>query len=554
MWGNNCRKKLDQARSFARSNWIFLLILAVGLVFRLSALNNALSFDEYTQTRAVLQANEWGFEKFSEMNPLTNWTRILVTYFLGVHIWSMRLTSLIFAIATAWILYLLAKELYNKKAALFAVALLWLSAWHSLVSTSVSFDGTFMTFYTLLTMYFFVKHEKTEERKWLYFCGIAFGLTVLTKYPGVLIFPALFIYSLIMHRDIKRAFKEFFIIGIVGVAVFSIFPIIVFLFTDPGFFWTAFQHGNPYFSDRTISPVLLAIQYAHALFWMGPLMFFGYFLSWSGRQKQDWLSHTFIFVVLVFYTFIDRDPFRPVERYFVVFLPLLCMLIGKYLVDLRINKRLWKTCGITFAVFLALNFILALLPWEFLPFYPKTNFVNAVFSWDWNFFVPFTGDQGPVGLYVKFLLFAIALIAGAVFFALSFRKKALGSVLLVAVGLALSVFVMSELAWHLNSPDISKVTKETVSYVFDQNLQGPYYFFRDDAMRYYFNHSAVKIDFDAEGRADEIAASLNKGGTLIMVDFPTLDKNSRLWKAFNQCKLRKTIIDRDQPFGYVFSC
>lgn len=539
-------------------NKLLIAALAVGLVLRLLALNNTIAFDEFVQTRAVLEANEYGLDKSTEMNPLTTWTRLLVTGFLGVSVWSLRLTSLVFAALTAWVLFLLAKELFDKKTALWAVGLLSLSSWHALVSTSISFDGAFLAFYTILALFCFVKHEKTRQKEWLVFCGIAFGLCVLTKYTGVLVFFALLLYAFARNTKIDKVFREFALIGFFGMLTFSVFPLIAFFFSEPSYFWVTLRHGTDYFGGRTISVPLLLIQYALALSWTGPLLFFGYFLSLKNFEKKDLLAHSLVVVVFLFYTFVVQDPFRPVERYFTVFLPMLCLMSGKYFASLNFTRKHWKLFGLVFIVTVTLNFLLNALPGKLIPFYPKTNFFNAVFSLDWNFFVPLTGDQGPVGLYVKFLIFAIAFLVSTVLFVLALKNKKTVPVLLLAVGLGLSVFLMTELAVQPTSPSIGKAVKETASFVKTSQLSGPFYTFRDYAMQYYLdpeaNYGAAQernIDF---GDDPERVEKMIKGGTLVVIDFPMLDKQGKLWKVFSKCDEKAIVEDKGVVLGRVFAC
>ncbi len=529
-----------------QSKWLWVAIV-VGLVLRLLTLNNALSFDEFVQTKAVLEANPAGLDKYTEMNPLTTWTRLAVTSILGVHVWSLRLTSLLFALLTLWVTFLLARELYGTKAARWATALLALSAWHALVSTSISFDGAFLTFYTVLAMYCFVRYDRSDEHRWLVWCGLASGLAMLTKYTGVLVVFALALYSLIRHKDWKRTAREGALVTALCLAVFSVFPLVAFL-TDPSYFWITLQHGQGYFGGRTISLSLLAIQYGLALLWMGPLLLFGYFLSWKKRESRDWLSHSLIIAILAFYTFVVQDPFRPVERYFTILLPALCMLAGKYYASLDFERKHWLWAGAAAVVGMTTSFIVNAMPGKILPFYPKTQFITAMFARDWNFFVPFTGDQGPVGLYVKFLIFALAFGTSAACVVLAVQRKKWAAPVLLGIGLALSVFMMTELALHPTSPDVSRAFKETTSIA--KQYPGPYFTFRDPALQYYLGQQATNIDFTSD--PEKVGQQLI--GTIAMVDFPALDKQGKLWQVFNRCEPKSIVEDKGVRLGYVFVC
>jgi 4-amino-4-deoxy-L-arabinose transferase-like glycosyltransferase len=529
--------------------WVLIAVI-IGLVLRLLTLNNAISFDEYVQVKAVLEANPAGLDKLTEMNPLTTWTRLMFTHIFGVSVWVLRSVSLLFAVLTGIVLYLLGKELYDRKTALWAVALLSLSALHMLVSTSISFDGTFLTFYTLLTMYCYVKYSKTLDRNWLIYCGLAFGLCVLTKYTGVLVFFAVMLYSLVLNKSFTKTCYECFFIGICGLLVYSVFPLVAFVLSDPSYFWISLQHGQNYFGGRMISLPLLLIQYALALIWIGPLLFFGYLLSFRKFKQSDWLLHFLVFVVFAFYTFVVQDPFRPVERYFTVFLPVLCLLTGKYFANLKLDRKQFAIMVSGFGLLLFFWYLVASLPMAVLAFYPKTAFISAVLHFKWSFLMPFTGDQGPIGLYVSFLVIALAFIFSLVCFICVLLGKRNSAVILLSVGLSFSVFFMVEMALHPMSPDISAVTKETAAYV--SNLTSPYFVFRDYAIRYYLDKGTTQFDFDSN--VTYVRSKLQKHGTLIVVDFPALDKEGALWKNFTLCKQLTNVSSRGLVMGYVFAC
>lgn len=164
--------------------------------------------------------------------------------------------------------------------------------------------------------------------------------------------------------------------------------------------------------------------------------------------------------------------------------------------------------------------------------------------------MPFTGDQGPIGLYVSFLVIALAFLFSLVCFVLVLLKKKNSAVILLAIGLSFSVFFMVELGLHPMSPDISAVVKETAASV--SNLTSPYFVFRDYALRYYLDKGTTQFDFDTN--VTYVKSKLQKHGTLIVIDFPSLDKEGALWKSFTACKSLKNVSSRGLVMGYVFSC
>lgn len=522
--------------------WWVLLIVFAGIVFRLLLLDAPISHDEFTQTKALLVSNEWGLEVLSEVAPLSNWSRIFVTALIGVQVWGLRFASLLAGLLTILFTYLAAKEAFGSRTAVWASILISLSALHTHVSTSIQFDGPFLTFYTILFLYFVTKYESSNSRAWLFAAGAAFGGVMLTKYTGFLVFPAVLAYRLFRTRDFWIVFKEAFIIGLVSCAVFSVFPLIAYLGSNPEFFWRPLLHGTRgYFSDSG-SLVTLAIQFAYSAIWLGPLLLSGLFLSWRVKSKSHWMHYSFIALVLFFYIFVVKEPTRPVERYFSILIPSLCILTGDAVSKSKLNPR---TFGIMLLGLLAFNFAVN-SQGQMLPFYPKEAFVSSVLSLDWNFLVPFTGDQGPIGLYINFLVLAVAFALSV--FAWFLSKQRLS--MLLAVGLALNVFMIVELTAAPTSPNIAGISKDVTS--FASRMPGPYVLYRDYALQYYLPGNVTVVTYRHwEHRAEELDLS---DKTVAFVDFPRLNRESRLWKRISECEVVRTFEDKGRELGYVFSC
>ncbi len=534
---------------------LLVVVLLIGLGLRLFAIDLVPAYDEYIQTKGVIDANVVGLEKGSEIPPLTNWTRILFTEIFGLSVQSIRLASITFGLLSILLTFLIARLLYDEKTALLAAALLVISAWHILGTTAIAFDGAFLTFYYLLTIFCFLNYYSSKNRLWLVLTGVSFGLAMLTKYNAILIIPILLVYSLLKRDSLKKILKDYAIIGLAGIIVFAAFPALSYA-TDFSYFITTLHHTKV-FASQGLDLALLLIQYLLAAVWLGPLFIGLYLLSWFNRDKRDWLFHAWIAVVFIFFTFVVQDNFRPVERYFLVLLPALAILGSKTL----LNFRFWKEKKIlisSLAISFLMLFYLNLSSQTTLPFYPKTNFIDAVTSGNLNVLLPFTGDQGPIGMHVALngilLVFALSAISLALFFI--YRKPIL---LALFLGVALSHnFIMAE--EHLLSlthPDINKVSKETLDIADSLTLKEPIYIFRNYGYRLYLEqkYSDIRIlDFDDEFNATVAQDIIQKHASVIVVDFPTLNKDSLLWKTLQDCTLIQDVKDKGTVLGHIFSC
>jgi 4-amino-4-deoxy-L-arabinose transferase-like glycosyltransferase len=526
-----------------------------------------------------MEHNAVGLDKGTEIPPLTTWIRSAFASLFGLSTTLLKTVSIIFGLLTITIVYLLAKELYDKRTALIASVLLSLSAWHILGTTSISFDGAFLTLFYLTTIFFFVKYMQNSQKKYLVFTGISFGLAMLTKLNAILILIILFLYALMYARSksiktrIISTLKDFTWIIVLGAVLFSIFPIIAAL-TDWSYFTVVLGH-TAVFHNASFNIVFLLIQYMLALLWAGPLFLGIYLVSLFTFEKKDALMHIWIGVIVLFFTFVVQENFRPVERYFLVLLPALCILGGAVISRILSQQVPRRTLNahikwflVAFVLSLVVIFALNLVHNDILPFYPKTAFIDHVIHFAWNFLVPFTGDQGPIGMYVSFssiaFAFAISLIGLMIFFITRHRNKLLAKnffLIFLAAGLAFNLFMWQEMVFSSTNPNIDKISKETITYAWENNLPEPVYVFRNYALHYYLDRSYFDVrsidfgDINNETKLQDVFKGLKNRGTLIIIDFPKIGDDHMLWKYANDtCTLMQKISDKNIPLGYIYTC
>ncbi|MEM4259850.1 MAG: glycosyltransferase family 39 protein [Candidatus Woesearchaeota archaeon] len=578
---------------------ILIIILFLALSIRVINTNKTIVFDEFVQTNAVINHNPAGLDDKTEIPPLTTWTRIAFVSIFGLSTQSLKMVSVIFGILTILTVYFLAKELYDKKTAFISIILLGFSAWHILGSTSISFDGAFLTFYYVLTIFFFVKYSNTKRNQtlWLVLTGISFGLAMLTKLNAILLLPILIIYYflnnyyILEYKDIEHknsfqnnfyhkfieAVKIFFIICLIALAIFSVFPISAY-FTDWSYFQVVLSHTSV-FSNNSFEIVLLLIQLMLSVFWAGPLFIGLYALSFLKFEKKDILLHLWIAVVFLFFILGVQENFRPFERYLLVILPALAILGGKVIKDsindLKLEKKHWSILGITLLLFTAIIFIFNLLHNRILPFYPKSGFISNALSFNWNFLVPLTGDQGPIGMYISFNSIMFAFIFAAIFvifYIITYIKNAYLSskktkknnniknfsrmflILFLSISFSYNVFIAQEMIWNLTNVNIDKVSKETINYALEKDLEQPIIIFRNYALKYYLENKYQTIntaDFNYENN-QTLLSYIN--GTLLFIDFPAINQSSLLAKRLNRCNILQKFIDKGITVGYIYSC
>ncbi|MFA6383172.1 MAG: glycosyltransferase family 39 protein [Parcubacteria group bacterium] len=138
-------------------------------------------------------------EKFSDMiqmiindvhPPLYYASLKLFASFFDYSVYGIRLFSAIFGILAVWAAYLFAKELCGKRAGLFAGFITAIAPFAIQYSQEARMY-TMLSFFLLISAYFFLRALKNNSTKNYVFWGIFLGLACLTHYMGV-VFSATF--------------------------------------------------------------------------------------------------------------------------------------------------------------------------------------------------------------------------------------------------------------------------------------------------------------------------------------------------------------------------
>tara|TARA_Y100000310_G_C20695451_1_gene825389 strand:- start:3770 stop:5479 length:1710 start_codon:yes stop_codon:yes gene_type:complete len=159
----------------------------------------------------------WSRLSFHDAPPLVFLIQFIFFKLFGISVLASRLPFALAGIGSVFLVYLLAKQLYNEKVALLASLVLAVSSFHVWLS-KIGYLEPIAIFFILLTLYLFLKGLK-NNKLFIWF-GVALGLTMLTKYTIAFIFPAIFLYLLIKNR--KVLINKYFVIAIViAVLIFS---------------------------------------------------------------------------------------------------------------------------------------------------------------------------------------------------------------------------------------------------------------------------------------------------------------------------------------------
>ncbi|MFC1625525.1 glycosyltransferase family 39 protein [Patescibacteria group bacterium] len=186
------------------------IILVFGLIIRLISINQSLWLDEATS--ALVTRMPW-IQIFSKFLPGDFHPPF---YYLLLKAWSslfgtgeitLRVPSVIFGVVTIYLVYLITKDLFNKKAAFISSLLLATSGLHVYYSQEARMYSL-AAFLTALSVFSFVKTLKRGTRgDWVLFT-LSIVFLFLTDYLAVLILPAYWIY-VAKNKKQKSYLKRF---------------------------------------------------------------------------------------------------------------------------------------------------------------------------------------------------------------------------------------------------------------------------------------------------------------------------------------------------------
>jgi hypothetical protein len=134
-----------------------------------------------------------------------------------------RLPMILFGILLGFFIYLWTGDLYGKIAGIFNLFLFTFCpnflAHSCLVTTDVPF-----TLFFIMTLYFLWKFLEKDEIRYLIFCGISFGLSLSTKFTGIILMPFILISLLIPEKKfIKKEYFKCFILYLFLLPAFILF-------------------------------------------------------------------------------------------------------------------------------------------------------------------------------------------------------------------------------------------------------------------------------------------------------------------------------------------
>lgn len=563
--------------------YLFVLtsLLIIAILLRFMTLNQVYYTDDMVIMKIVDNNYFFAPANVNPHPPLTNIFLLLATALFGVREWTFRLPAFFFSIATISVTYFFAKKYYDSKTALWAVAILTFSAWHIYsAGTNIGGDGI-PAFFLLLASLIFLHYQEKAEIRYQYITGLFVGLAVLVKESALIMFGIFFIFFFFQKLPLKVLIKKMTGIFLGFATIWACFIILDAMVNNfaatQGILGIMFRAGIE--KSGYIAPTFFhyLFSWIKILLWIGPCIIFLFFLelfsekegsNFSGKAALRHLKeYSFIYSIIygLFFLFYISPVFDK-SRYLLVLAPFLAIIAGNYLSRKHWTKRNISIIIVTtvffFTLFLFLNSQRNIISYE-----QPEKILTLIKQGSFNFNLGIISETGNPGLVlnarVLVLAYVISFFALILFFVTrkNERKQCLFFSLFIAVVFAYSLFLTQEFIFHTTSPDYSESSRELVAYIKEHNLPEPIYLFKNPSLVLYLQDEYTEFySFDTIQNSDEqihyIESLLKeKGGTILFINLPFVNKEGQLWQLINQYCMKEYIVeDKEMEVGYILIC
>jgi len=190
---------------------VLLAILALGAFYRLHDLYElpaempADLYENYEDMRYLLQgpAHPIFFIRNLGREPMLYYLTAVVTQAFGLSHYSLKLTTALIGLATIPLLYLLARELFNREVGLYAAFWLAVSPWHvSLSRSGISF--VLLLVVVIVVMLALIRALRRGQALDYALLGVAMGAGLYTYKPAPFIIPAAILAAVLVALPRQR--------------------------------------------------------------------------------------------------------------------------------------------------------------------------------------------------------------------------------------------------------------------------------------------------------------------------------------------------------------
>lgn len=546
---------------------VSLIIFLVLLIS--SSFNIIIAEDTFYLKNFNTYLEEKNFLPYVGHLPLTDYFLFPFFYLFKTNMWfSERLPFLIFGISSFFLFYMIAKKHFNKEILNISLFLFSTHPAHAFFLGSLTPPNELSLFCILGMTYFLFEikiSDKKNKLKNYLMSGIFFALCIINYESMAILAVPIIVYLFLIKEINLKNIKEIsntIVKGILYILPSFVFTTLIFvfdifinkkqLFVAPNIIYQTFVAPNESLKAYTglISTAQPTIIYYFSM--IAIFIIFGYILflpiiklnKKTFENKEIIFAYSAIAIFTLFYIVLLQAQ-RYQIKYITAIIPIICLVLAYILVENKIqtnqliNKKSFAIIALFFIVFEA---ILIYFPAKNLSYNDPAFIKEALFS---NFTLIMPNVQGLVFPLILIAIFCT--ISGLVFILWFIFNKRQLALLFVLICISFNFVVMGEYAFHLQTPNYNAASKEIVAYSLSNNLQEPIYLIRENGFETYLSKKYSDIrNFDVleknQTLINEFKENLNtKGGSIVFMNMPFIDKEGKLWEIINGCTIQKKI-------------
>ncbi|MFX1519044.1 MAG: ArnT family glycosyltransferase [Promethearchaeota archaeon] len=189
------------------------LSLFIGGIFRLINLTGVTykDYDEgvYLYSAVLIMKGSVPYRDFFFNHlPLSEYLLALFFNVFGVGLLQARILTFFLSEMTIVIIYFLGKDLYGKLGGNIS-ALLFAIEGSAIATSRIFFLEPFMTFFSSLTVFFFLRGIRNDDKRLIFISGIFLSFSTFSKITGVLLLVAIVAFSVFRQKFQKEFFIAF---------------------------------------------------------------------------------------------------------------------------------------------------------------------------------------------------------------------------------------------------------------------------------------------------------------------------------------------------------
>ncbi len=557
---------------------IFLVIIILAIIIRTISLNEPLTGDDAVVMKIAEEKLYFGGTS-SAHPPLGNIILIAITSIFGLNEWAFRLPAFLTAIGTIIVIYFFARREYDIKTAAWTALILAIAPWH-IYSAKTNFGGDgVLAFFLLISSVIFLLYIHQDNWKKYIMIGIILGVVLLLKETTIILVVIFLIYMIFQRIGITEISKKLSFIFIGG-------TIIALIFISADGMFNNFEGIDKLIKNSIEKGVerkgYIEPQLSHYIFswtkifvWLTPLLLLLPIFSLckdsqkefkkEHRRKNKNVTLFAVIFILIYGVFvmIYLNPVFDKPRYLLVITPFLALLAGDVLA-----RRVWTKKEIIIVGFISIIFLVSFLiintSRNIISYDHTEEIINKVKTVDFSFDLAITSDTGNPGLvfstWILIITYSISGICTIIyFFCRKNEYKNASFLIFISISGGYILFISQEFLFHFTSPDYSYASKQIITYAQEHNLPEPILLFKDPSIKWYLQdkYSAI-YGYDNIQISDEkfqnIQKQTSKGGTILFIDIPFIDREGRLWKLFQTCEDVLSIDDKGSDIAHVFVC